>query len=60
MSLPVVINADLIKVGDQLEWNDLTYAAAVAWEHAIEVPEIILYCTFLLSPLTLSMHIVYI
>lgn len=47
----MVINANLIIAGDQLGWNDLTYAAAaVAWGQAIEVPEITLYCTALLSP----------
>lgn len=50
--LPVVISADLIIAGDQLGWNDLTYAAAAdTWGQAIEVPDSMLYWTALLSPL---------
>lgn len=48
--VPVVIKDDLLAEGDQSGWNVLTYAAAPAtWGQAIEVPDIILYFTGLLS-----------
>ena len=49
--IPVVIRADLIAAGDHVGWNDLTYAAApVAWGQDMDVPDIMLYGTTLLSP----------
>ena len=51
VSVPVVMRADMIIAGDQSRWNDLTYAAALlACGHAMDVPESMLYRTFLLSP----------
>ena len=49
--LPVVISADLIAEGDgQSGWNDLTKSAAtVTCEHAMDVPDKILYLTKLFS-----------
>ena len=50
MIIPVVMRADLIAAGDQVGWNDLTYAAAAeACGQAIDVPESILYVVFLTS-----------
>ena len=52
---PVVISADLIAAGDHVGWNDFMYAAAaVAWGQHMDVPEIILYGTILLSPSVLD------
>lgn len=49
--LPVVIRADLTAAADQVGWNDLTYAAAPeACGHDMDVPEIMLYGTTLVSP----------
>lgn len=48
--VPVVIMADLMAEGDQSGWNDLTYAAAPAtWGAAMDVPDMKLYLTLLLS-----------
>jgi len=44
------MRADMIIAGDQSRWKDLTYAAApLACGHAMDVPELILYGTLLLS-----------
>ena len=49
--LPVVMRADLIAAGDQEGKKDLIYAAtAVACGQDIEVPDLMLYNTLLLSP----------
>ena len=48
--IPVVIRADLMAAGDHVGLNDLTYtAAAVACGQDMDVPEMILYGTILLS-----------
>lgn len=48
--LPDVIKADLIAAGDHVGQNDLTYAAApVTCGHDIEVPDMMLYGTCLVS-----------
>ena len=44
------MRADMIIAGDQSRWNDLTYAAApLTCGHAMDVPEMMLYSTFLVS-----------
>jgi hypothetical protein len=44
------MRADMIIAGDQSGWKDLTYAATpVAWGHAMDVPETMLYAANLLS-----------
>lgn len=49
-TIPVVIRDDLMVAGDQSGWKLLTYAATpAAWGQAMEVPDMILYFTCLLS-----------
>jgi len=44
------MRADMIIAGDQSGWKDLMYAATpVAWGHAMDVPEMMLYGANLLS-----------
>ncbi|KAL5991676.1 hypothetical protein ACLOJK_012585 [Asimina triloba] len=44
------MRADLMAAGDQSGWKDFTYAAApVAWGHAMDVPDKMLYVEDLLS-----------
>lgn len=48
--LPVVMRAVMIIAGDQSRWKDFTYAATpVAWGHAMDVPEMMLYSVNVLS-----------
>lgn len=47
--IPMVIRADMTIAGDQSRWNDLTYAVVpVACGHAMDVPDSMLYRSFLL------------